>query len=220
MPFLQPIEIHTRSLRDEIAYALERAILTGVYEPGQRLVERELIGRFGVSSIPIREALQELEGRGLVVRRHNHGCSVVRLTAEETAAIGQLRRVLEPRVVAWAARRMTPARARQLDAQIDKLARAAEAGDYSEFFHEDLLLHKMIWETSGNKYAARALETTVGSLFASGLAGPRARQIDLRREVRKHQRLVRALRSGDGVKAADALLEIAEGFQGAMEPED
>jgi DNA-binding GntR family transcriptional regulator len=212
-------EIHTRSLREEVAQVLERAILTGVYEPGQRLVERELSERFGVSSIPIREALQELENRGLVTRRHNYGCSVVHLTAEEVDSICRLRQALEPKVVEWAAERMTPRRARELEAQLDKLAVAAEAGDRSEFFREDLLFHRMIWETSGNKYASRALGTAIGSLFASGLGGPQGRSIDLRREFRKHQRMLKALRSGDGVKAAQMLLGIAEGFQRAVEAE-
>lgn len=207
-------EIHAKSLRDEIADVLERAILTGVYEPGRRLVERELIERFGVSSIPVREALQELENRGLVTRRHNYGCSVVQLSAEDVAAIIELRRALEPKVIEWAAARITPQRARELEAQLGKLAAAAEAGDLSGFFHADLLLHKMIWETSGNRYAARALETALGSLFASGLGGPEARDIDLRREVRKHQRMLKALRSRDGARAAAALLDIAQGFEG------
>ena len=52
----------------------------GVFQPGQRIVERELINRFGVSSIPVREALQDLESRGLLVRKLNHGYTVVKLT--------------------------------------------------------------------------------------------------------------------------------------------
>lgn len=82
---------------------LQREIIAGGYRPGQRLVERGLVRRFGVSSIPIREALVELEGRGLVARRHNCGCSVIQLTTDEAIRICELRRVLEPRVMEWAA---------------------------------------------------------------------------------------------------------------------
>ena len=80
-------------------------------------MERELIQRFGVSSIPIREALLELESRGLVTRRHNCGCSVIQLRPEEAARICELWRVLEPKMMERAAVRITPAAIeRQADA--------------------------------------------------------------------------------------------------------
>src|SRR5882757_6118181 len=110
--------IRPKSLGEEIVEVLQREIIAGDFRPGQRLVERELIKRFGVSSIPIREALQELENRGLVVRRHNRGCSVIQMTPHEAARICELRRVLEPKVVEWAAERITPAAAAALRAQL------------------------------------------------------------------------------------------------------
>ena len=73
--------IQSKSLREEIVEVIQRDIIAGHFRPGQRLVERELVQRFRVSSIPIREALQELENRGLVIRRHNFGCSVIQLTS-------------------------------------------------------------------------------------------------------------------------------------------
>jgi DNA-binding GntR family transcriptional regulator len=93
--------LRPKSLGVEIVVALQRDIIGGKLKPGQRLVERELIRRFGVSSIPIREALQELQNRGLAVKRHNCGCSVIHLNRVEVARICELRRVLElglPRV--------------------------------------------------------------------------------------------------------------------------
>jgi DNA-binding GntR family transcriptional regulator len=51
------------------AYSLIlEAIDTGVYRPGDRLVESELAERFGVSRTPIREALQRLETQSLLTR--------------------------------------------------------------------------------------------------------------------------------------------------------
>src|SRR5580765_167519 len=113
--------IHPKSLGEEIVEVLQREIIAGGFRPGQRLVERELIKRFGVSSIPIREALQELENRGLVVKRHNCGCSVVQLTPTELGRICELRRVLEPKVMEWAAARITPAMVDRLGAQLLRL---------------------------------------------------------------------------------------------------
>jgi DNA-binding GntR family transcriptional regulator len=209
-----PGALQPKSLREEIVELVQRDIIGGHFRPGQRLVERELIQRFGVSSIPIREALQELENRGLVVRRHNCGCSVIQLSSHEAARICELRRVLEPKVMEWAAERITPEAAAALRSQLAEVEHAANAGDWARYFQEDLKFHRMIWQVADNGYAVRALETVVGSLFASGIIGSRdAATINLREEVAKHQRLLDAICDCDGQRAALCLLEIAAGFE-------
>jgi len=213
---VSPAEVRVRykSLGEEISEALQGEIIGGLFKPGQRLVERELTARFGVSSIPIREALQELENRGLIVRRHNRGCSVVQLSRKEAARICELRRVLEPKVMEWAAARMTMATASDLRAQFERLERAAASQDLPGFFQEDVRFHRLIWAAGDNPYAARALDSMLGSLFASGLIGSQeAAAIDLPEEARKHRRLLDALCDGDPQRSAMALLEIAAGFE-------
>jgi len=206
--------IQSKSLREEIVEILQREIIAGNFRPGQRLVERELTRRFGVSSIPIREALQELENRGLVLRRHNCGCSVIQLTQQEAARICELRRVLEPKVIEWAAERITPAAAEALRAQLGRLQTAADGNDWATYFQEDLRFHRMIWQVADNSYAARSLEMVMGSLFASGIIGGRDTEtIDLREEVEKHRRLLNAICDSDRQRSALCLLEIAAGFE-------
>jgi DNA-binding GntR family transcriptional regulator len=206
--------IQSKSLREEIVEVIQRDIIAGHFRPGQRLVERELVQRFRVSSIPIREALQELENRGLVIRRHNFGCSVIQLTSREAARICELRRVLEPKVMEWAAQRITPQSAAALKKQLARLERPASVSDWASYFQEDLTFHRMLWEVADNLYAARALESVVGSLFASGIISSRdADTIDLRLELEKHRRLLDAVCDGDGQRAALCLLEIAAGFE-------
>src|SRR5215831_16830967 len=151
--------IRPKSLAEEIVNVLQRQIIAGEFSPGQRLVERDLIQRFGVSSIPVREALRELESRGLVMRRLNCGCSVVELTPKEAIRMCELRRALEPKVVEWAAMRTTPAAAAALHKQLDRLKLTAQNQDYPGFFQEDLKFHRMIWELGDNPYAVRALES-------------------------------------------------------------
>ncbi len=209
---LRTTPIQARSLREVIVDHLERAIMTGMYRPGQRLVERDLTAQFGVSSIPVREALQDLESRGLVTKRLNHGCSVVELTREDVERITELRRVLEPKVVEWAARRITGEQLERLREHLERMSTAAETGNYPEFFHEDLLFHKRIWESSGNRFAARSLESAIGSLFASGMTTSEA-AISLPEEVRKHRLLLEALQARDPKAASKALTAIALGFK-------
>jgi DNA-binding GntR family transcriptional regulator len=205
------------SLRDEIAGLLERDIVSGLIPPGRRLVERELTIRFGVSSIPVREALQDLEGRGLVSRRVNCGYSVIELSLEELHSICQMRRILEPEVVRWTTRRLTKEGAELLREQHARFAAAAASNNLPDFFHEDLQFHRLVWELSGNRYAARALQSAVGSLFACGIEQARTRGvIRFETEVRKHQKLLRLILRGDEDGAAAMLLAIADNFENSL----
>lgn len=80
-----------------------------------------------------------------------------------------------------------------------------------QFFFDDLCLHRRIWELSRNRIAAQALERAVLPLFAFGLIrAHRAEELDLKREVEKHEQMIAALRKG---KAAQALGGIAAGFE-------
>ncbi|MFN0085122.1 MAG: FCD domain-containing protein [Blastocatellia bacterium] len=92
--------------------------------------------------------------------------------------------------------------------------------DFAEFFHRDLALHRRIWELSGNRIAAAALERAVLPLFAFGLMRDhRAEELDLNLEVVKHQRMIEALRKGRVAVAAEALGRIASGFENHVRTE-
>ena len=71
-----------RSLADEIVIHLRKAILSGQFEPGERLGEQFLAESLEVSRGPIREALSQLEHEGLVIIRRNRGAFVARLSRE------------------------------------------------------------------------------------------------------------------------------------------
>lgn len=159
-------------LRQQLTDALRQDILSGVYYPGKRLIERELVHRFGVSSIPVREALQDLVAQGLVVKRPNIGCFVIDLTREDAYQISRLRRLLEPQVVRWAAESYAPVDEGSLCARVNEMRSAAEAGDVVAFFRADMLFHQTIWMIAGNRWASKALETALGSLSPPA-SGPR-----------------------------------------------
>lgn len=212
--------INAKSLRDEIIEELQRSIIFGERKPGEALVERELAGQFGVSSIPVREALQELESRGLVTKRPNYSCCVIELSPDELNRIFELRNLLEPQVIRWAGERMNAEEAASLQPLVDDLRRAAEAGDFAQFFYRDLRLHRRIWELSRNRIAAQTLERAVLPLFAFGLMRDhRAEQLDLIREVEKHEQMVAALFKGQPARAAEALERIARGFEAHVRPD-
>jgi DNA-binding GntR family transcriptional regulator len=201
------------SIVARIANTLQSEIICGEYAPGERLVERQISERFRASSIPVREALQILEARGLVIKRPNRGCSVVDLSVEELAQMCELRDLVEPEVIAWAACRRTEAGIEALRVRLALLRDAAESGSLPRFFSEDLEFHRCLWDLAGNPFASRALVTVVGCLFACGL---RNAEVDLRYQYAKHERLFQAIVDSRPTDAALLLKDISAGFRSLL----
>lgn len=83
------------SLSQQVAAKLRSQILSGTLEPGAPIVVRDLVDRLGVSHIPIREALRELEAESLVVSRPGHSVIVSSVDLEELHDLYRLRRLIE-----------------------------------------------------------------------------------------------------------------------------
>jgi DNA-binding GntR family transcriptional regulator len=212
-PSASKLKLLPISIAETIANTLEGEIIAGALTPGERLVERQLASRFRVSSIPVREALQILETRGLVIKRLNKGCTVIDLSVEEMAQMCELRDWLEPKMMEWAACRRSEQGLTRLRSHLDRLRKAAESGSTSRFFAEDLEFHRCLWDLAGNPPAARALLTVVGCLFACGL---RNAAVDLQQQYLKHERLYRSIAESRPADASLLLNDISNGFRNQL----
>lgn len=87
--------IEVPSLRDRIVETLIVQITTGTLQPGERLVEHQLMKQFGTSQTPVREALIALENDGYVRRVPRKGTVVCSYTFQEVADRYEMRYLLE-----------------------------------------------------------------------------------------------------------------------------
>lgn len=87
------------AIRDVIEAELRERILLGDIKPGGRINVRQLEQHFGVSHIPIREAIRSLEAEGLVVNVPKRGAVAADVSLRELDDIYDLRRIVEPPVV-------------------------------------------------------------------------------------------------------------------------
>jgi len=114
---------------------LEEAILEGQLKPGERLRAEALAQRFGTSRTPVREALLQLEGQGLVEVEPNRGAVVRTFDRDDVVELYETRALIEPHAAARAATRIS-------EAQIVELAASCEAEDQlvaNEHFHRIIL---------------------------------------------------------------------------------
>ncbi|WP_375430806.1 GntR family transcriptional regulator [uncultured Friedmanniella sp.] len=104
---------------------LEEAIITGMLEPGGRIHADDLATHYGISRIPIREALRSLHEAGWVDIKPRYGVRVRERTEQELTELFEFRALVEGHVARWAAERRT-------DADLTLLERTVRAGEKAQ----------------------------------------------------------------------------------------
>ena len=112
------------SKKARVVALLKEAILSGVIQSGEQIVEGKIAQQFGVGQGLIREALIELEHHGFVIRTPFSGTQVPKLGLEDAQQIFDIRICLEPLAVELAGQKATPA---QLAEMQDLVVKAKEA---------------------------------------------------------------------------------------------
>ena len=118
--------IKQKSLAEHIVEELEKKIVDGALQPGQRIIEEALCKTLGVSRSPVREAFQILESRGFVVREPRKGISVARSTQREAEDIYRIRASLDGLATSLAVEKQTPEFLKKLKKMHEQMIRAAE----------------------------------------------------------------------------------------------
>jgi DNA-binding GntR family transcriptional regulator len=192
----------TQSLPEQIAARLSDRIVTGSYAPGRRIMEQAVAAEFAVSRGPVREALRLLEKDGLVTILPRRGAQVTNLSIAEVREIFDIRAMLNglrDRLVAEDPDhlRILPL----LEAEVSKLAKLSRAPGIGEDYVEAVSrLNRIL----ANATKSRRLRTMLGSLGLQtlrysqlGLSTPQRRK----QSVQHWQKLVNAVRDGDGAAA-------------------
>ncbi|MBV0912481.1 GntR family transcriptional regulator [Anianabacter salinae] len=186
------------------------AIDSGVYRPGDRLVESELADRFGVSRTPIREALQRLETQSMLTR-DGRSLIVASLDHNQMAELYVVRTELEGLAARLAARHAAPEEIRVLRDMVEADRRLVN--DPAALAHANRRFHKQIHLASHNRYLVQQLDLvhrSMALLATTSLAaeGRGATALD------EHDTIVAALERRDGEAAYTALRDhISKAFE-------
>ncbi|WP_327049106.1 GntR family transcriptional regulator [Microbispora sp. NBC_01189] len=150
--------INSASLVEAAAAHLRGAILSGDLQPGEPVRVRDLQQGLGVSHIPIREAIRQLEGEGLIVVRARHTPVVAGVNLDDLAAIYELRRMIELPTVRLARERGSRASIARVEEAFS--AFEAVAGDPSrpEYWERHSDFHWALVEPGANTWTRRVLE--------------------------------------------------------------
>jgi DNA-binding GntR family transcriptional regulator len=130
---------------------MEEAILSGQFKPRERLVEMDLISRFGVSRTVIREALKKLEAKGLIRTTPYRGAMVADLTVEEIEEIYFVRAELEKIAARLVLEHITQSEIQNLKKLAKEVERHLREKSH-QIIEMDSEFHRMIFRACRNSY--------------------------------------------------------------------
>jgi len=198
------------TVSDRVKRQIREDIIAGRVGSGDRLRIADLSARFGVSSIPVREALRALEGDRLVVIESHRGAVVRTLDRKIVTDMYDVRSSLETLMVRNAANRIDAVQARELAALADAYEAAAADGDQQAMLLANQALHRRIGVLADNSEASRyyeqGWELVIGLRNRFGFGAERIAAI-----TGEHRRMVEAIARRDQVQAARIVQEHCEG---------
>ncbi|MGW2743392.1 GntR family transcriptional regulator [Streptomyces sp. NPDC001450] len=152
------------AVRERVLATLRQDIIAGRLGPGERLVERELAERFGVSRVPVREAIRALVAEGFVLFESARRTVVRRLTPTDVKELFELREALEVYVAGLAAARATPEALAELRGLLAEAAAATQEGDGESITDINTRFHDRILAMAGNSLLISVMEPVDGRL--------------------------------------------------------
>jgi DNA-binding GntR family transcriptional regulator len=137
-----------RTMEQVVAARLRRSILDGALAPGARLRYRQLADQFGVSVTPVRVALKELAGEGLVELRPHAGVSVSALSVEELEEVLLTRASLEPFLALHGAGRLTDDDLAEMAGRLDEVRAVTRALDRDGYLDASWELRSIVYRAA------------------------------------------------------------------------
>jgi DNA-binding GntR family transcriptional regulator len=181
-------------------------IVDGIWPLGSHVTLAQLSQHYLVSAAPVREALLQLQGEGVVDMRMHRGAVIPNVDERYIDNIYKLRSALQAMLAREATERATPADIKQLQALCEAHEQAAAGGDVAATVQANRDLHHAMDRLADNPQATEVLDTRASLVDAfRRLHGYGSGRLDT--VIAQHRKLVRAIARGDADKAAQAAME-------------
>lgn len=200
-------------LRQQVVDRLRESIINGAVSPGQRLIERELIGMLGVSRTVIREALRQLETEGLVTLIPNKGPVVRELTPDEARDLYNIRSRLEGLAARLFVENADDTLVALLEEALDIVVDAYERGDAQEVLEKKNSFYDVLYEGVQSETLASILMTLHARIWrwrALGLTHPKRSKSRSKESINNLRAVLTAIKNRDADAAERITREEAE----------
>ncbi len=186
-------------LRDRVREEMQARIADGRLRPGERLFEQEIAAEFGISRVPVREAIRRLQSDGLVeVRDRRRGVFVRSLDRRQTQELFDVREALEALAAGLAAEHGSRDAVVRTEELTGRARKALEEGDLTAMAEANSAFHDQLVALSGHELLASMLDPLRGRLaYLFRL------NLEPERVCGEHEELQAAISAGDPERAAE-----------------
>ena len=197
--------IHQPPALAQIAYrALRDSILARRLKPGEVYTESALAKDLGISKTPVREALKELSGQGLVTFLPRRGVLVNRYYERDVEEVFEVRAAIELAVVEKVAGAVPPADLGPVEAALRLQREAVVEGRKLAFLEADRLFHAAFGELADNARLLAILENVRDLVQVMGMEAL-AHENRPEEVLEEHVEVIDAIRAGDPALARTAM---------------
>lgn len=200
---LGKIRLDRNSLKEQSTTFLRAQIISGRIPQGTKLAERDLAELLGISRMPARDTLMDLEREGLVVSKPN-GRYVIELDEIDIQNLFQVRLVLERLAVGQAASNNTPDNCAARRANLQQMNDAIAQNAREAYVASDLEAHQLIWQQADNPYLLKLLNSITGPIFLF-IASHTEFQRNWQETLQMHSELADAICAGAVDRAVQSL---------------
>ncbi len=191
-----------QTIRERVYARLRRAIVEGLFVPGEHLIQDKIAEQMGVSRSPVREAIRRLESEGLVEVAPVRGVVVINMTPDEAAGLYDLREVLEGLAARLAAVNAQPGELVELRESIRNMGRLTSpmSGGFQQWVSENTRFHEIIVRAARNRRLSELvpiLRESIGVLYRAIQSNPER----IAEAMREHEAIVEAIARGRAEEA-------------------
>lgn len=195
------------SIQEQVYEKIRDAILSGILEPGQRLLQDELAAEMAVDRAPVREALLRLEAENIVDFHPYKGFAVAYFTLDDLKEIYFLRGLLESTACRLAAKNLTDSDLDQLQKLCEKMEKCLTSNDLSEMPRLNTSFHEIVYSSAKSPRLNRMIARLWNGFLKSSIGFLTLRSPIM---VQEHRAIYEALRSRNPDEAAARVQEHIE----------
>jgi DNA-binding GntR family transcriptional regulator len=201
---------------EQMYQAVKQKVLDLEVDPTQPIDEKAMVRATGGSLTLVQQALERLARDDIVEKRRRRWYVTRAATASTMREISEVRTMLEGMCARLAAERITEEESAAMEQLLYDFDRVLREGDNKALLAVDHKFHQKLYEASGNRFLARALEemyTLIYRLFYFALD----RMGSVRANVEEHRDILMALKAGDGRTAERLIQNHIAAFQRMVE---
>lgn len=189
----------TKTLSQSIYNFLKEAIITNKLTANQRIIEKDIAQKFGVSTTPVREALLRLSAEGYVSIDSHRKTLVKEISYQELLDIFKVMADLDVIAISQVVEHIKKEHIKELTDLTKQMEKRGRSGDVEKYLELNTVIHKKIWEVLPNKILQKTIEFVHSQLLRysySRIIAYMEPEV-LKQSIKEHKNILQALEDKD-----------------------